>query len=108
MKWIKADADNLPKPKSHTKANIRYKGNAELLQYINGIWHWYNEDDKTKYPVTDEAWLAIEFLDEKYASQQSGKWTDEDMFHSWSSARATLEFRDWLNDYKKGKNLSDG
>lgn len=89
MEWVKA-SERLPAApgKNRHKINVKYRGSADVIQYINGIWYWLHEGKSTQYPVIDELWEAIQWLDESKLFPGMGWPTDEEIDRGLSSETA--------------------
>jgi hypothetical protein len=66
LKWVKASDQMPPTPDDKKRLHINYKGRPNILIYLNGIWCWLDDTDfnSSDYPVHDDSWSAIEWLDE--------------------------------------------
>lgn len=63
MKWVKASERMPVALKDRQRINIKYKGVADSIINISGRWYW-NNDVPTEYLISQDSWLAIEWLDE--------------------------------------------
>ncbi len=90
MKWVKALERPLPQAKERTHLNIKYKGRADTLIFLNNKWCWLDNsfEESAKYPVDEDSLSVIEWLDESVS--------DEGQKEEWISVE------DRLPEYGKG------
>lgn len=65
LRWVKA-SERLPEIIGNRKLSIKYKGFPDLLVSIDGKWYWFEKSivDSREFPVYNESWSAIEWLEE--------------------------------------------
>jgi hypothetical protein len=66
LKWVKASEQMPPTAYDKKRLHIKFEGEPRLLIYLNGIWCWLDDTDfnSSDYPVFENSWSDIEWLDE--------------------------------------------
>lgn len=79
-RWIKASErlPIVPENKQRHCINIKYKGTPDTLLWYHGSWYWSkdNVNDSLQYPVHNDSWSAIEWLEPIVESNQDELWND--------------------------------
>jgi len=64
-RWTKASEHGKPTGNDRQRISIKYKGNPDVLIFINENWCWFDSMSGSDYFIVQEdSWSAIEWLSE--------------------------------------------